>query len=354
MTPETVVRMEEALGRRASRAASVAIGCGVLAFALGIATGHSRAALAALAASWLFFAGLAAGSLAVVAAVRLARGRWAAPILPIAESSAGFFDAALVLLVLLLAGSPALLPWAEGAGFGRLALLAGRELAPTLVLFAAGARLVRTGRAGEEGRSAAAAVVYLLAYVLALSFWAYDWVLSLTSAPPPSVLPAFYFLGAFLSGLAWIALVTAVRDVGGLALRHDLGKLLFGFVAVWAYLLWAIYLATWYGGIPAEVGPLLARWSGPYRALSAAMLLAVFAGPFGLFLAEETKRRRATLLLGAVAILGGLLADRFLLVLPSLALRGDAVAVVTGAGITIGVAGLFALGVGKRLTSSGI
>jgi hypothetical protein len=348
MMPEAVVRVEEAQ-RSVSRVAAGAVACGVAAFALGVATGRGQAALASLAASWLFFAGLSAGSLAVVAAVRLSRGRWASEILPVAEATAGCLACVAIPLLVLLAGARVLLPWAAGAGSGRLALLAARELLPTAALAVAAARLVAPGRSGRAEGAGAAAVAYLVAYAVALSFWAYDWVLSLSSAPPPAVVPALYFVGAFLSGLAWIALVAAARGVGGVRLRHDLGKLLFGLVALWAYLLWALYLAAWYGGIPAEVAPLLARWTGPYRPVTVFILAAVFVWPFGLFLAERTKRRHATLLAGAGAILVGLLCERFLLVLPSLALRGDVGAVAAGAGVTLGVAGLFALGIGRRL-----
>jgi hypothetical protein len=353
MMPEAVVRTEFAVGRWASRAAAAAVGCGVVAFALGVAAGRSRAALASLAASWLFFAGLSAGSLAVVAAVRLARGRWAGPVLPIAEATAGCLPCALIPLAVLLAGARVLLPWAASAGGARLALLVVRELVPTAVLVAAGATLLATGRPGRTRGAGAAAVAYLVAYVVALSLWAYDWVLSLSSAPPPTVLPALYFVGAFLSGLAWIALVAALRGVGGAGLRHDLGKLLFGLVALWAYLLWALYLAAWYGGVPAEVAPLLARWTGPYRPVAVCVLAGVFVWPFSLLLAERTKQRRRTLLAGAGTILVGLLAERFLLVLPALSLRGDAVALAAGAGTALGVAGLFALGAARRASPSG-
>jgi hypothetical protein len=82
--------------------------------------------------------------------------------------------------------------------------------------------------------------------------------------------------------------------------------------------------------------------------------VAVFVWPFSLFLAEQTKLRRGTLLAGAGTILVGLLAERFLLVLPSLPLGGDALTVAAGAGITLGVAGLFALGAGRRLPSLGV
>ena len=96
-----------------------ALACGALAFTLGIASGHAETALAALDASWLFFAGLSAGSLALVAAVRIAEGRWSEPMLPIAEASVAFFGWALALLVVMLIGARAFVPWAATASAGR-------------------------------------------------------------------------------------------------------------------------------------------------------------------------------------------------------------------------------------------
>ena len=143
--------------------------------------------------------------------------------------------------------------------------------------------------------------------------------------------------------------MAAVRDVSGPDLRHDVGKLLFGFIVVWTYLLWSLFLPTWYGNIPEESAPLLLRWRGAYKPITEAVLVAVFFWPFWLLFSERLKRRRATLAFGAATILLGLLAERFLLVLPSLHVTGGALSLVVGAGVTAGVAGLFLLGVGPRM-----
>jgi len=189
----------------------------------------------------------------------------------------------------------------------------------------------------------------VLGYVFGLSVWAHDLVMALSEGPQFTVVPAYYFMGAFLSGLAWVALVAALRDVSGPDLRHDVGKLLFGFIVVWSYLLWALFLPTWYGNVPEEAAVLLRRWSGGWRPLTGAVLVAVFAWPFWLLFSERLKRRRATLAIGAGTILLGLWGERFLLVVPSLHLHGGALALVLGAGVALGVAGTFALAMGARL-----
>jgi len=194
-------------------------------------------------------------------------------------------------------------------------------------------------------------VVYILCYAVVLSFWAFDLVMRLSDTPPSTVVPAYYFLGAFLSGIAWTALVTAIRGNTEPDLRHDVGKLLFAFIVVWSYLLWALFLPTWYANIPEESTALLRRWRGGYKPVTIAVLVAVFAWPFWLLFSERFKRRRTTLGIGAATILLGLLGERFLLVLPSLDIPGGATSWLVGAGVAIGVAGLFLLSVGSRLAS---
>ena len=339
-------RAASGLGRGGARACAAASVVGAAALVSGVAAGGTRAALAALAASWLFFAGVAAGSVALSAAVRLASGGWARSILPVAEAGAAFFLPAWAWLVIVAAGLPALLPPGAPAALG-----ASRLLVSAAVVFWAGRRFVSLAHReqADSTRVRSAALGYVLVYVLGLSVWAFDLVLRPSAGPMFTVVPAYYFLGAFVSGLAWVALVAAWRDVSGPDLRHDLGKLLFAFIVVWTYLLWALYLPTWYGNVPEEVAVLLRRWSGGYRPVTVTVLVAVFAWPFWLLFSERLKRRRSTLAAGAGAILLGLWGERFLLVFPSLRLNAGAATLLVCAGISLGVAATFLLAIGGRL-----
>ena len=344
-------RCSAAFGRTVARLAVAGVVLGAAAFALALLAGRSGTAMGALDASFLFFAGLSAGGVALGAAVRVAHGRWAGPVLPIADASVGFFGPALAVLAVLLLGGRSFIPAAAGAGhFGALVL---RQIALTAVLFVAGRTFVARARApgADEARGRASGVAYLLCYAVVLSVWAGDLVMGLSASPPATVIPAYYFLGAFLSGLAWVALVASIRGTSGPDLRHDLGKLLFAFIVVWTYLLWALFLPTWYANVPEESEQLLRRWHGGYRPVTTFVLVAVFAWPFWLLFSERFKRRRATLAVGAGAILLGLLAERFLLVLPSLQVSAGLGSWIVCASVAAGVAGLFLLSVGSRLAS---
>lgn len=350
MTGLSLERCATAFGRPISRLAAIGAAVGLAAFGLGL-LGRPVTAFAALDASFLFFAGLAAGGVALAAAVRVAHGRWARPLMPLAEALSGFFGPALGVLVLLL-GARAFIP-SPGTGVGHSVALLARELILSSALFAAGRAFVARVHQpqADEGRVRAAGVVYLLCYAVVLSFWAFDLVMKLSETPPSTVIPAYYFLGAFLSGIAWIAFMMAIRGSFEADLRHDLGKLLFAFIVLWSYLLWALFLPTWYGNIPAESTALLRRWEGAYKPVAVGVLVAVAIWPFWLLFSERFKRRRATLAIGAATILIGLLGERFLLVLPSLELTGGVASWLVGVGVVIGVAGLFLLSVGSRLAT---
>ena len=96
--------LETGLGRRWASAAFVAVGVGLAAFATGLHDSESPRTFAALIASWLFFAGIAAGALAFVAVFQIIDARWARPLVARAAAFAGFAPVALILLVIILVG----------------------------------------------------------------------------------------------------------------------------------------------------------------------------------------------------------------------------------------------------------
>src|SRR5690606_23483472 len=72
---------------------------------------------------------------------------------------------------------------------------------------------------------------------------------------------------------------------------HDLGKLMLGFVMLWAYFAVSQLLIIWSGNLPEEIPFYLNRLNGPWRWVSIALLLFQFALPFVLLLWRSLKRR---------------------------------------------------------------
>ena len=355
MTTPLFRRCEASLGPVVARLGAAAAALGLAALVVGIALGFATVSLGALAVSWLYFAGAAAAAVAFSAAVRCSRARWVSVASPVAEAGAAFFPFALALLAVLLVLSGLWMPAAAGVGRGVWAWRLGRDLLASAFLFAAGRRYLRRARTGDGSEATAAAVIYLLLYAAVLSLWAIDLVMSLHEWAPSTVVPPYYFMGAFLAAIALVALAESVgpEDASTPTTRQDLGKLLFAMVIMWGYLLWSAYLPVWYGNMPDETGQLLARWQGGWKIVTLGMLATVLVFPFFFLLPERTKRGRRTLAAAALSVLTGLFGEHFLLVLPSLPVHLDAPSILLGACVVVGVGGLFVLTAGSAFRPRG-
>jgi hypothetical protein len=355
VTASVLRRCEATLGPRVTRLGAAGTAVGLAALVAGIAFGFATVSLGTLAVTWLFFAGVAAAAVAFSAAVRCSHARWAHVVSPVAEAGAAFFPFALALLAVLLVLAGLWMPGAADAGWGAGAWRLVRDLLASALLFACGRRYLRQARAGDGSKSTPAAVVYLLLYAAVLSLWAIDLVMNLHEWAPSTVIPPYYFMGAFLAAIALVALAESVgrEDASTAATRPDLGKLLFAMVIMWGYLLWSAYLPVWYGNMPDETGQLLARWEGGWKVVTLGMLATVLVFPFFFLLPERTKRGRRTLAAAALSVLTGLFGEHFLLVLPSLAVHLDTPSVLLAACVTVGVAGLVVLTAGPAFRPRG-
>src|SRR5438105_11853166 len=148
MVRATIRSAESELGAPLTRACLVFAVLGVIALLAAPFAHVPAAAFSALAASWLCFAGLAAGGVALSAAARLAYGRFLEPALPLAESPAAFFPAALVLLGVVLASAPR---WMPPASHATIAGLFVRDFGAAVVLFSAGAWFLQGSRRRRWG-----------------------------------------------------------------------------------------------------------------------------------------------------------------------------------------------------------
>ena len=348
MTSVRLSNCRDALGQTPVRLAVAATALGAVALLAGFALGEGGLVLAALAAAWLFFTGLAVGGVALSAIFTVAKGKWGASLLPSAEAASGFFAPSLALLALIVLGARLWMPWAAAGGVSEWAPVAARDLAGAGVLFWVGRRFLGQSRSGEAATRRA--IVYLLTYVVVLTMWTLDLVMSLHDWTS-TVVPAYYFMCSLLAGLAWATLTATLRTSSGFDsnARHDAGKLLFGFATFCAYLLWSAFLPTWYANIPEETGHLISRWQGGYRPAAFVVLIAAYLYPFVSLVLERAKRSRLFLSVAALSVLVGLAADRFLLVFPSLGYSGGVQVALLGAGVAAGVFGLFALSFGAAL-----
>lgn len=268
----------------------------------------------------LFWAGLAAAAPTLSASIRVCNGRWADDVHRLARAWMPALWLSVLLFLALPLGAEAVWPWArepvEGleGWLSPPSVFARDGVALLLLAFVAG-RFTRAESARERW-----AVALILVYAAVMTLLAVDLVMSLEPRWVSTLFGAYVFMSAAYAALASLPLLAAFggRDLTADTL-HDLGKLLFGFCLLWVYLFWSQYLVIWYGNLPRETGYWAAR-TGPlgWRAMATFVLLTAFVLPFATLLGRANKRQPRRLAAIAAVVLVGLLAERWLLVMPSI------------------------------------
>ena len=348
-------------GRRRVWLLCMVIGIASLAFLF--ATQPQRA-WGAWAINTLYFLGIAQGAVVLACAIRLANGRWGGPVMRIAESLSAFLPYGIgLMLILLIGGIWTYLPWAKHveprqAAYLNVPFLYVRPLVGLGLLWWLSRKLVRIslrtdcyllknhvdprlkpeyeklcdGWRGDEQEAAwqrnrlahlAPQIVVLYAVVFTLLAW--DFVMSLTPSWTSTLFGWWFFMAAFLSGIATTALLTAQLRIrykleAYLNPDHmqDIGKIAFGFCTFWVYEFWAQYLVIWYGNLPEETWWVFLRFEAPWRILGFTVFAMVFLVPFLGLMNMRTKRNTFWLSFFSLVILAGLWLERHILVMPSL------------------------------------
>jgi hypothetical protein len=184
---------------------------------------------------------------------------------------------------------------------------------------------------------------------LALTFAAFDWLMSLNPTWYSTVFGVYYFAGSFVSALSLLAVVTmrgrAANVFGGNMNdehTHNIGKLMLAFVCFWTYIAFSQLLLIWIAGIPDEVPFYITRFSRGWAGVGILLIVGHFFIPFGALLSRSLKRSPSQLAKVAGWILFIHLVDIFWLVMPSrdpegIALRWTDVTAFLGVGL-VGIA----------------
>lgn len=339
--------------------------------------------------NFVFFTGLAAGAVIFAATQKMTTGTWAGSIVRFAEASVAFFPVALLLFLVLWLGRDHLFPWIEHPTPARgpwltVSWVFWRDLVSLVVVFgvaiafvwtslkpdllalkdqAAGwrkplyERLLGDFRASDDElatldrRSRRLAPLLCLLYAYLFTVLAFDLIMSLAPYWISTLFGAYYFMGAFLTGLTGLGLLMLFwrKRLGleSLIARqqfHDLGKLIFGFTVFWAYLTYSHVIVIWYGNLPEEAAYLMFRLWGDWRPVTILVGLMVFLIPFWGLIWVRAKVTPATFGLFALISIAGMWLERFLLVSPSLIDQPRLG--VADVGVTLGFLGLFLLAYG--------
>jgi Ni/Fe-hydrogenase subunit HybB-like protein len=325
---------------------------GGAAFGIGISGSQAERAWQVFLVNYLFWSGLAFGSVLISAALVITKARWGRPLKRLAEAPVAFLPLSFLLFWVLYLGRDKLFPWIhepvpQKEAWLNTGFLFTRDGVSIFLLTAVSLALVYysvrgereiysqgigawegTRDRGEENLRKQAILSPLLAilYALILSLIGFDLVMSLSPHWHSTLFGMYFFTGGFYSALAGL-MVLSVISVKFFKMErfierrqfHDLGKLLLGFCLVTGDFFFSQFLVIWYGNLPEETRFVITRVSSaPWKPLAWTVLVVCFALPFAVLLSRKAKMKQGLMLILSGIILVGMWLERFLLVAPSL------------------------------------
>ncbi|MEA2173718.1 MAG: hypothetical protein QOD00_1310 [Blastocatellia bacterium] len=291
---------------------------------------------------YLFWTGIALGSLAVLMLQHLTGGAWGMVIRRVLESSTRTLPLLLLLFVPIVLGMHSLYEWThqdkvnadpilkEKSGYLNVPFFVAR----VLIYFAIwlGLTYLLNKWSGEQDRTAERRLSRqmrmisgpgLVLFVLTVTFASIDWAMSLDphwfSTIWGLLFVAQWGLSSFAFVIALMALLSTRAPLNEVLVPshfHDLGKLLLAFVMVWAYFNFSQYLIIWSGNLPEETKWFISRTRGWWGAVAIAVIIFHFALPFLMLLSRDLKRNARLLAGVAGLVLLMRLVDLFWIVAP--------------------------------------
>jgi hypothetical protein len=337
---------------------------GAVAFVLGAMSADAPRAWSIYLANLVFWSGLAVTGPAIAGMMQLTEARWSANVRRLALTTAGFLPVAFVLLLILFAGRATLYPWVTTpipvkAAWLNTPFFWIRTLGLAALLFATcfafvGALSRDPGVVGierERARRNRIALALLFLWVITVSLWGFDLVMSLDPVWYSGLFGGYFAVSTLYTGFALLSMLTIRAIARGLPVPasavQDVAKLQFAMAIMWMYFFWSQYLVIWYGNVPVETRFFVSRFfAQPWQTLAWVVLIVGWLIPFIYLLKRLTGRppqRHAPLFVVAVFGLVAIFLERVLVVFPSVAAGAQIPVGLRDIAITIGFLALFAL-----------
>jgi hypothetical protein len=292
--------------------------------------------------AYVYVLGLAAGSLAWLMLQFLTGGAWGVVVRRPAEAAARTLPFLLLLFIPIVIGHTSLYPWAHPDlvkadpvlqhkavylnfpfWLGRAALILGGLIFLSFYINRWSAIEDREGPVPAHSKMSRISGPGLIFWVFAVTFLAIDWVMSLNPDWFSTMFGLLLVAGESLSGIAF--LITALvflsqrrpmNEVTTPRHLHDVGKLMFANVMLYAYFGFSQWLIIWAGNLPEEIPWYLERLRGGWQYVALIIVFGHFALPFVLLLSRDLKKNYRLLRNVAIFVLAMRLVDVYWLVVP--------------------------------------
>ena len=292
--------------------------------------------------AYLLWWGVALGSMAIVMLYHLVGGGWGFMVRRVLERAALTLPLLALLFVPLLFGLGSLYSWARPAAVAADPLLQHKSLVLNPIFYSIRAAVYfafwsglayflnrwsleqdRTGNPALEARLRDLSRFGLVFNLLAVTFAALDWVMSIEPDWYSTIYGLIYVAGQGLAGFSFAIIATGLlrrrEPLAGVvtpARFNDLGNLLLVFVMFWAYVALSQFLLIWSGNLPEEVIWYTRRSQGGWSWVVMAIVAFQFALPFVLLLLRRVKSTPGMLVALAFLVIGVHVLDLFWLVVP--------------------------------------
>lgn len=316
--------------------------------------------------AYIFWSGLAFGSLGIFFLHNVVGGNWGVAIRRFVESGLQTLPLIALFVIPVLLGVKILYSWTSPevqahdfavghkAAYMNVPLFILRTVIYFLIWFFFGLRILRMAnehdRTGDpilfrkiKGASAPA----LLLFVVSTTYAFIDWIMSLEPNWYSTIYPWMFTVGEVLLTFAFmIALLVLLSDREPFAsfLKqahfHDLGNLMLAFTMLWAYMSFAQLLIIWSENLPDEIPWYVRRFSGGWGYLAWFISIFHFCVPFFLLLMRFIKKNPQRLRTLAIWMIIVRVVDVFWIVEPAFRQRGLEV-YWTDIAVLIGLGGIW-------------
>jgi hypothetical protein len=306
------------------RAPLIALVLGAVGLVGGVLAGLSGSFYESWLLAFLFWSGMALGHLILLVVGHMAGGSWSAVIQRPLEAGVSLLPIMALLFLPVLFGMNALYVWTDPAYLESHPIVAAKTawlnvpffVVRSVVYFAlwvlaawlylrGSARQDRepeaSGRIGYRLKSVSG--LWVVLYVLTMSFAGRDWAMSLDPAWWSGIYAVILMISQAITGLAFTILVMValagrsarIDDLLTHKRLQDLGNFLMAFLMFWAYVSFSQLIIIWSGNI-SELAPWYVERLAPgWLGVGGFLLAFGFLAPFVILFSRWVKRRRRAL-----------------------------------------------------------
>ena len=298
--------------------------------------------LRAYLVGFMFWLGITLGSLAIVCLIHVTTAQWGFAVRRILEAAARNISLLTLLFIPLMVGVTRLYPWAQpGADRDFLTRLQRPYLNPTMWIVRAIIYFIAWNvcawalsrwswrqdappdRAYRR-RFQTFAGATLGIYGWTMTFASVDWMMSLDNHWRSTIYGFYVMAGQGLIGFSFLIVVAVllwkyrpISEYMTVTHLHDMGKLMFAFLILWAYQAFSQGLIYWMGNIKDEITWYVNRITGGWWWIGLALILLHFFVPLFLLLSQSIKRDASKIIVLAIWMIVMRWIDLYWLIIPN-------------------------------------